>query len=182
MCIWIYAFRDVRFDKQFMTILRYIWAAEFLLIGIAFMIAGILLLHSLRQLSVTKYKSMKIRVTASVVVTTTALILRGGYLLLLNNFDAEKYLIIYSIQNDDWIFPWFIAFYFGFEDLVPISAQIVSAWRSIVNNKATFPIKSNEASLTHFEEEPGSNSEYDYISSSRSNYVSLAQMKSSTLQ
>ena len=159
-----------------MIIFRYVSSSEFYIIGIAFMTAGIFMTRSLKYLSFAKYKSMRVRIIISVILTTTALIVRGTYVLLLNNFDAEKYLIDNSVENNDWIFPCFIASYFGFVDLVPIIAQIISAWISIEKRRTSFqaniiPIMQSNSG----DEKSHENSDWDYLSSLQSNSQNTLQ-------
>ena len=121
------------------------------------------------------------RVFISVAVTSTALLLRGSYLLLLNNFDAEKYLIIDSVNNDDWIFPIFIAWYFGFEDLVPITSQVISAWISIENNKATIPKQNFQPMLSNWDDISNNITEYENGSSIQSHDISLNDLATTAM-
>ena len=69
---------------------------------------------------------MKRRLSIGIVLTTASLVIRGVFLLLSNNYGLLKILITDSIKDDTWAYPIFSILWYGFEDIVPITAQIVS--------------------------------------------------------
>ena len=100
---------------------------------------------------------------------------------ILNYFDTEKYLVDHSVQNNDWIFPSFIAFYFGFEDLVPIIVQIISAWRSIEDRKAynKSALYSKLISHTEFEKSLSYSDYYNQSSMQSNSQNNLSELEKS---